>query len=57
MAIKNTDQLASLLIDPFYIFGQFFSDLASENTEILASLASVLKNLSTTLQNTFGCGM
>jgi hypothetical protein len=33
----------------FYIFGQLFSDLASENTELLASLASVLKNLSTPL--------
>jgi hypothetical protein len=38
------------LTDPFYIFGQLFSDLASENTELLAKLASVLKNLSTPLQ-------
>jgi hypothetical protein len=31
------------LTDPFYIFGQLFSVLASENTGLLASLASVLK--------------
>jgi hypothetical protein len=31
------------------MFGQLFSGLASENTELLASLASVLKNLSTPL--------
>jgi hypothetical protein len=30
---------------PFYIFGQLLSDLASKNTEVLSSLASVLKNV------------
>jgi hypothetical protein len=39
------------LTDPFNIFGQLFSDLASENTEQLASLASDLKNVSTPLMN------
>jgi hypothetical protein len=39
----------SPLADHFYIFGQLFSDLASENAEQFASLASVLKNLSTPL--------
>jgi hypothetical protein len=35
---------------PFlHIFGQLFSELASENPELLASLASVLKNLFTPL--------
>jgi uncharacterized protein (DUF849 family) len=55
-ASKNTNLLASLarvsfftLADPFYIFGQLFSDLASKNTELLARVASVLKNLSTPL--------
>jgi hypothetical protein len=28
---------------PFYIFGQLFSDLASADTGLLASLATVLK--------------
>jgi hypothetical protein len=37
-----------LLTDNFCILGQF-SDLASENCQLLASLASVLKNLSTPL--------
>jgi hypothetical protein len=37
------------LTAPFYIFGQFFSDLASKNTELLASLANILKNISTPL--------
>jgi hypothetical protein len=37
---------------PFYIFYQLFSYLASENTELLASLASVLKNLFTPLFDT-----
>jgi hypothetical protein len=54
---KNTNTLASLacffppLTYPFYILGQFFLFfyLASENTELLASLASVLKNLFTPL--------
>jgi hypothetical protein len=32
-----------------YIFGQFFSDLASENTKPLASLVSALENLFTPL--------
>jgi hypothetical protein len=48
---KNTNALANLpswfffpLTGPFYIFDQLFSDLASENVELLASLASVLKN-------------
>jgi hypothetical protein len=57
LASKNTNPPTSLanyffpLTDSFYIFGQSFSDLASENTEceLLASLASVLKNLSTPL--------
>jgi hypothetical protein len=55
LARKNTNPLASLawaffpLTDPFYILGQLFSDLASKNTELFASLASVLKNLSTPL--------
>jgi hypothetical protein len=54
--VSKTNPLASLarvfspLIDSFYIFGQLFSDLPSENTELLASLASVLKNVSTPLQ-------
>jgi hypothetical protein len=39
----------SYLTDLFYIFDQLFSDLAIENTELLASLASVLKTLSTPL--------
>jgi hypothetical protein len=34
---------------PFYIFGQLFSVLASKNIGLLASLASVLKTLSTLL--------
>jgi hypothetical protein len=33
----------------YYIFGQLFSDMASENTELLANLAIVLKNFSTPL--------
>jgi hypothetical protein len=45
LASKNT----SPLTDPFYIFGQLFSVLASENAGLLASLASALKNLSTPL--------
>jgi hypothetical protein len=55
LASKNINPLASLariffpLADPFYIFGQLFSDLASEYSELLASLASVLKNVSTSL--------
>jgi hypothetical protein len=28
---------------PFYIFGELFPDLASENTDLLASLTSVLR--------------
>jgi hypothetical protein len=39
----------SPLSDPFYIFGQLFSDLASENTELLASLTTVFQNLITPL--------
>jgi hypothetical protein len=35
--------LFSPLTDPYYIFGQLFSDLASENAELLASLADALK--------------
>jgi hypothetical protein len=44
LASKNTNPLTSLvrvyfpLTDPFYIFGQLFSDLASENSELLAKL-------------------
>jgi hypothetical protein len=56
LASKNTSSLASLARDfipfhltPFYIFGQLFSVLASKNPGLLASLASVLKNLSTPL--------
>jgi hypothetical protein len=52
MASENTNPLASLaslfclsLTDPFYILGMLFSDLASENSELLTSLASVLKRL------------
>jgi hypothetical protein len=37
------------LTDPFYIFFYLFSDLAIENTELLPSVASALKNLSTLL--------
>jgi hypothetical protein len=37
------------LTDNFYILGQLFSDLASDNFQLHASLASVLKNLSTPL--------
>jgi hypothetical protein len=54
MAGKSSNPLASLgkifspVTDPFCIIGHF-SDLASKNTEPLASLASVLKNLSTPL--------
>jgi hypothetical protein len=33
--------VSSPFTDFFYIFGQLFSDLASNNTELLASLASV----------------
>jgi hypothetical protein len=32
-----------LLTDPFFILGQLFSDLASENSELLASLANFLQ--------------
>jgi hypothetical protein len=39
-----------------YIYGQFFVDLASKNTELLASLANVLKKLFTPLQRAFVCG-
>jgi hypothetical protein len=55
LASKNTNPLASLtsdfppLTDPFYIFGQLFSVLASENAGLLASLASGEKNVSTPL--------
>jgi hypothetical protein len=55
LASKNTNPLATMascffpLTDLFYIFGQLFFDLASKNAELLASLASVLKNLSTPL--------
>jgi hypothetical protein len=54
LANKITNPLASLervyfpVTDSFYDFGQF-SDLASENTKLLASLTSVLKNLFTPL--------
>jgi hypothetical protein len=39
----------SPLTDSFYISGQLFSDLASENSEagLLASLARILKNFHT----------
>jgi hypothetical protein len=37
----------SPLTDNFYILAQLFSNLASENFSLLASSASVLKNLST----------
>jgi hypothetical protein len=52
--IKPTRQSAwrgifSPLTDPFYIFGHLFSVMASKNADLLASLASVLKNLSTPL--------
>jgi hypothetical protein len=46
---RQSDKGFSTLTYPFYIIGQLFSDLASENTELLASLASVLKNLFTPL--------
>jgi hypothetical protein len=55
LASKNTNPLASLakffspLTDNYYRLDQLFSDLANENSELLASLASVLKNLSTPL--------
>jgi hypothetical protein len=55
LASKNINPLASPervfspLTDSFYSFGQLFSDLASEYFSLLASLASVLKNLSTPL--------
>jgi hypothetical protein len=38
-----------LLTDLLYTLGQLFSDLASKNCELLASLASVLRNISTPL--------
>jgi hypothetical protein len=53
LAGKNTNPLASLarvfppLTDNFYILGQLFSDLASKNSQLPASLASVFKNVST----------
>jgi hypothetical protein len=38
---RQTDEVFVFpLTDPFYIFSQLFPDLASENTELLASLAS-----------------
>jgi hypothetical protein len=37
------------LTDLFYIFGQLFSDLASDKAELLANLAGVLKTLFTPL--------
>jgi hypothetical protein len=50
LASKNTNPLASLawfffypLLTDFYIFGQLFSDLASENSDILIRLVNVLK--------------
>jgi hypothetical protein len=49
LAGKNTNPLASLarfcfpLTAPFYVLGQLFFDLASENFELLASFVSVLK--------------
>jgi hypothetical protein len=46
---RQTGEFFSLLTYPFYISGQLFSDLASENTELLASLGSALKNLFTPL--------
>jgi hypothetical protein len=55
LASNNTNLLASLAIlfsshfYLFYVFGQLFSDVASESTELLASFASVLKNLFTPL--------
>jgi hypothetical protein len=61
LASKNTNPLAGLasfyfpLSYPFYIFDHLFSDLASKNTELLASLASVLKNLFTPLRTVFVC--
>jgi hypothetical protein len=42
---------------PFYIFGQSVSDFASENTELFASLASVLQNISTPLVNVPYCAL
>jgi hypothetical protein len=49
LASKNANPLVSLarvffpLTDHFYILGQLFSVLAIENSELLASLVSVLK--------------
>jgi hypothetical protein len=50
LASKNTNPLARMarffspITDPFYIFGQLFSDMASENAELY-----VLKKLSAPL--------
>jgi hypothetical protein len=49
------DGLFSPLTDNFYRLGQLFSDLVSENSYLLASLASVLKNLSTPLNSWWHC--
>jgi hypothetical protein len=55
LASKNTNPVASLasfffpLIDLSYILASYFSVLVSENTGLLASLVSVLQNLSTPL--------
>jgi hypothetical protein len=49
LASKNTNPLTTLarfvspLTDPFYILSQLFSDLASGNTELLASLKCLEK--------------
>jgi hypothetical protein len=51
LASKNTNPLASLernffpLTYPFYSFGQFFSDLASENTELTHQFGECLEKL------------
>jgi hypothetical protein len=56
LATKNANSLASLargffspLTVSFYIFGQLFSDFASKNTELLASVGECLEKVIHTL--------
>jgi hypothetical protein len=48
--LTSQARVSSPLTDPFYIFVQLFSVLANKNTGLLASLARVLKNVSTPLK-------
>jgi hypothetical protein len=47
---RQSDKGFFPLTDPFCILSQLFPDLASENTELLASLVSVLKKLFTPIK-------